>query len=48
MSKDAKVGFLVLMLAVSVYLLNSLRASGVVSFGNELGLTAMIGTIGGG
>lgn len=38
MSKDAKVGFLVLMLAVSVYLLNSLRASGVVSFGNELGL----------
>lgn len=38
MNKDAKVGLLTLMLALSVVLVNSLRESGVVSFGSELGL----------
>ena len=38
MSKDSKIGLLTIALAISVFLLNSLRESGVVSFGSELGL----------
>lgn len=38
MNKDAKVGLLTIALALSLVLLNSLRESGVVNFGSELGL----------